>query len=131
MSNTLSHPDADLLHVVVVEPDGTATRQEWPHDQTLACLQQAVGGLFDVVRLSPDLDLWLNDEGLITGLPYNPVASLIAGSYGFTHQGYVGTVVFTGGAGTAGETLSLSPETATQLCSLARLLTEAAAAEDH
>lgn len=45
---------------------------------TLAALQRLVGGYVDVVRLDDGLDLWVNDEGLLQGLPVNVVATALA-----------------------------------------------------
>jgi hypothetical protein len=38
---------------------------------SLESLQKEVGGYIDVVRLDAEVDAFVNDEGLLVGLPYN------------------------------------------------------------
>lgn len=62
----------------------------------------------DCVGLAADLDMWLDDEGLLVEEPrINHGATAIAAMYGKTFQPYVGTVVFTGGVDDEGNTLGL------------------------
>lgn len=50
---------------------------EWHDgDPSLEDMQEAVGGLVDVLRITHDVDLWFNDEGLITGLPLGAYAAM-------------------------------------------------------
>ncbi len=51
----------------------------------------------------------------------NIVATSIARGFGFTHQPYFGTAVFTGGGDEEGETLGLSEQHVEALMNLARL----------
>lgn len=37
----------------------------------LTSMQEQVGGLIERVRIGPKLDAWVNEEGLLLGLPYN------------------------------------------------------------
>ena len=53
-------------------------------------LQDAVGGYLEAVRLPAMGLLWLNEEGVLKGLPYNHFASVIA------IQPIMGDVVVTG-----------------------------------
>lgn len=54
------------FRVITISPDGTVAECDWDiNDKSLLpALQQAVGGLVDVVALAADLDMWVNDEGL-------------------------------------------------------------------
>jgi hypothetical protein len=36
------------------------------------------GGYFDVLRLADGTDMWINDEGAINGMPFNPLATQLA-----------------------------------------------------
>ncbi|MFD0269554.1 DUF3846 domain-containing protein [Streptomyces sp. NPDC127106] len=60
----------------------------------------------DVVALTDQLDMWLDDNGLYTQ-PVNPMATLLARRFGRTYQNYHGHVLLTGGADDEGETLPL------------------------
>jgi len=42
-------------------------------DLPLEAMQKIVGGYLDVVRLPMDIDMWVNDEGLLDHLPLNIV----------------------------------------------------------
>ncbi|MFB9558683.1 DUF3846 domain-containing protein [Streptomyces roseoviridis] len=75
----------------------------------------------DVVRLTTQLDMWIDDEGLYNH-PVNPVATLLAQRYGWTYQPYHGPVLLTGGADDNGETIPLNVDkTKALLTSLADL----------
>ncbi|MFA5626108.1 MAG: DUF3846 domain-containing protein [Thiohalomonadaceae bacterium] len=63
-------------------------------------IQAVVGGLFDVAGLEGNV--FVNDEGLLVGLPYNPVASLYA------KQHLVGDAVVTGFADAEGNTTDIN-----------------------
>ncbi|MFD5427713.1 DUF3846 domain-containing protein [Streptomyces sp. NPDC127084] len=63
----------------------------------------------DVVGLTSQLDMWLDDEGLYNH-PVNKLATVLAVRFGFTYQNYHGPVLLTGGADAEGDTLPLSKE---------------------
>ena len=111
------------FRAVSITTDGVATVHDWDVTHgTLKHLQEAVGGLVDVVALARDMDMWVNDEGLVIGLPINEAATAIAHQHGTRHQFYVGTAVFTGGCNEEGDTLPLTEEQAdrlTRLCAAA------------
>lgn len=48
-------------------------------DGSLATLQKAVGGYVERVVLSETLTMWVNEEGLLQGLPINMAATILAG----------------------------------------------------
>lgn len=45
--------------------------------------------IVDVVRLTADLDMWIDDEGMYNH-EVNPGATLLARAFGLTHQPYFG-----------------------------------------
>lgn len=101
-----------VMHGLRVGVDGTITDVSWDDDGTgaLSALQQAVEGIIDLVALRPEVDMWLNDEGLHTH-PVNMVATLVAKSlHPYIQQHYYGPVVFTGGSDAEGHTMPLSQE---------------------
>lgn len=60
---------------------------------TLEELQGFVGGYIELVRMEGQIDMFLNEEGLLQELPYNPIASVLA-SQGTGHQmNIVGDVI--------------------------------------
>ena len=61
---------------------------------------------FDVVALTRQWDMWIDDEGLYNH-PVNPAATALARRFGFTHQRYHGPVLLTGGPDAEGNTLPL------------------------
>ncbi|WP_260608971.1 DUF3846 domain-containing protein [Streptomyces sp. WAC 01325] len=62
--------------------------------------------LFDVVALTRQWDMWIDDEGLYNH-PVNPAATALARRFGFTHQAYYGPALLTGGPDSEGNTLPL------------------------
>ncbi|MEU9291298.1 DUF3846 domain-containing protein [Streptomyces sp. NPDC048275] len=61
---------------------------------------------FDVVSLTRQWDMWIDDEGMYNH-PVNPAATALARRFGFTHQHYHGPVLLTGGPDAEGNTLPL------------------------
>lgn len=62
----------------------------------------------DVVALSPEIDMWVDDEAALKPqLRVNQLASYIATRFGFPFQLYIGTVVFSGGPDARGNTTPL------------------------
>lgn len=75
-------------------------------------LSGAVGGLIECVQLNPKLNLWVNEEGKLTGLPYNSVATrLWEAVFGFGTGVIVGDAILTGGTDSEGDTLGLDETT--------------------
>lgn len=73
------------------------------NDTELDQLQKAVDGYIEAVDLSPNLTMWVNEEGLLRdNLSVNPVA------YAFYSSPIMGDIVFTGGTDENGDTLPLS-----------------------
>ncbi|MBT8227590.1 MAG: DUF3846 domain-containing protein [Dactylosporangium sp.] len=90
----------DRLVYAVVAPDGqlTFTRATDPTADSLEILQNAVGGLIDLVRLEHHLDAYVNDEGLLLRLPPNPVGTAMCQllADGYVQALLVGPIVFVG-----------------------------------
>ncbi|RYD13995.1 MAG: DUF3846 domain-containing protein [Lysobacteraceae bacterium] len=65
-------------------------------ESTGAAIRAAIGcRWFDVVRLSPDLDMWIDDEGAtLADAQVNVVATAIARAYGAIWQPFCGVAVF-------------------------------------
>ncbi|GAA4757485.1 hypothetical protein GCM10023328_46710 [Modestobacter marinus] len=121
---TASGTDTTAITVVRLDIEGNAIRAQWspgPSGSLLEPLQAAVGGDVDVVRLHPEMEMWVHDEGLYR-CELNPVASAVAAGMGFSRQLYCGPVVFTGGADEDGNTLGLSEELAEVLLELVERL---------
>ena len=67
-----------------------------PHEQgrTYEMINNAVGGWIENIQLTPTLDMYVNEEGKLTGLPYNPDATAIWWSHFGMSDVIVGDVVF-------------------------------------
>lgn len=92
------------VEVVVVKTDGSVIPARWtPREgaSLLPQMQTAVGGLIDVVALTRDAAMIVNDEGIYVCDP-NPVATLVCLQLGRT-QPYFGDVVFVGGTNARGD----------------------------
>jgi len=65
----------------LIKPDGTTQERIEPTNRKvfmLAEMQKYVGGYIEFVYLPNDEIMVVNEEGLLKGLPFNDVASLIA-----------------------------------------------------
>lgn len=75
---------------------------------SLAVLQNAVGGWVQAIELNDNLTLWVNEEGKLEDLPHNPLAQHFFDlRFGPGADYIVGNAVFTGGADRNGDTLGL------------------------
>ena len=78
-----------MQHYLVIDDDGSVYKVK-PGPDSLADLQALVMGRIELVRVNPDIDAWVNEEGLIAGdFVYNFLGSHIAG------RDLVGPIVFT------------------------------------
>ncbi|WKX01984.1 DUF3846 domain-containing protein (plasmid) [Rhodococcus aetherivorans] len=114
-----------MVTAVRVDVDGTAAVIELAGTEERgvgAALRAALDcQTFDLVRIGPGLDMWIDEEGLLVGEPVvNRVATLIAKAHGFVWQRYVGAVVFTS-VDDEGETQSLREGQVEALLTTARL----------
>jgi hypothetical protein len=107
------------MKAVVIRTDNSKQVVEFTNDTSYKTLSEAVGGYIECVYLhNRNLDLWLNEEGKITGLPVNPKATgLWMEMYGLTDM-IVGDVIITGTADEEGYTTGLTDEEVTQLLEL-------------
>ncbi|WP_280297861.1 DUF3846 domain-containing protein [Nocardia neocaledoniensis] len=79
---------------LVIQPDGEIYRINLnPGADHLAQMREHLDcSLVDVVRLDESVDMWIDDEGMYNH-PVNVGATLLARSYGWTHQPYFGPVL--------------------------------------
>ncbi len=100
------------IQVLTISTQGLTHVDTWTPSGSggiLAYLQEAVDGSVDVIALTPDLDMWVNDEFLVNGMSPNPLATAIARLAGWTGHQVCGPVVLTGGVDEVGNTQSLDP----------------------
>ena len=91
---------------LVVRTDNTTERLEVAESELSKAVSTAVGGLFTHITIHKSLDFWANDNGFAEKLPINAVATRMYAELG-GRTPIVGDVVFTGGTGAGGYTLSL------------------------
>jgi hypothetical protein len=114
------------MKVAVVPADSLLPiRVEEVEKINLDFLQQQVGGYIEVIDLSwpnwdkpvnsasnpedePEVSMWLNEEGKLNGLPFNPRASYLAQDVISPFDVIVGDVVLTGGVDDEGDSTGLS-----------------------
>ena len=115
-SHPASHPARTAL-VIRANGNGCAERIAVIPNTGLACLQEAVGGLIEAVRLGNDAIMYVNEEGLLHGLPRNDVATSLYHQFypAILRQEIVGDVIIVG----------VDPETG-EVCDHPELLDEAA-----
>lgn len=81
------------INAVIVEPDGTVRKTKI--ENALGAFQAVVGGYIEGV-FGKDCTIYVNEEGLLQSLPYNPSATLFANR--FVAEGYTlfGTALIVG-----------------------------------
>jgi hypothetical protein len=91
-------------YVVEADAGGVVTSRS-----VLEALYDQIGcTTVDVVALSPEIDMWVDDEGALKPqVGINQLASYIATRFGLSFQLYVGTAVFSGGPDAEGATRPL------------------------
>ena len=72
-------------------------------------LSDAVGGMIECVHLKNGIDMWVNEEGKMIDLPYNPTATgFYWTTYGLMSDVIMGDVILTGSNVDDGETVGLN-----------------------
>lgn len=85
-----------MTYALKLTTDGTIVGINYDADKSYETISQAVGGWIECVGLTPTLDMWVNEEGKMNGLDYNPDATAIFWShFGFMSDVIVGDVLFT------------------------------------
>lgn len=95
---------------VLLGVDGSAAAIQRPaHQDTLQWLYEQIGcRTVEVVTLTPALDMWLDEEGLMTAdARVNWQATAVAGGFGALAQPLYGNAVLLGGCDEEGNTLPL------------------------
>lgn len=100
------------IRALKIHTDGVVTTIDLAHAEDRGSLDDLYRHIecrsVDVVRLAPNANMWLDDEGAYNA-PINEVATALARMYGMNYQPYYyGTAIITGGADEVGETLGLS-----------------------
>src|SRR5215475_4686667 len=94
---------------LVLDPNGGIREIDLSEGDSLPAMYAAIGcHTVDVVRLTTQLDMWIDDDGLYTQPP-NRVAAALARSYGRTSQAYHGPAVVAGVNG-QGDTINLTED---------------------
>ena len=64
---------------VIITTDGDKSIVEFEKGNSYNLLSDTVGGLIQCVQLTDKwgVDMWLNDEGKLIGLPQNPIATAL------------------------------------------------------
>ncbi|MGH3673142.1 MAG: DUF3846 domain-containing protein [Pseudonocardiaceae bacterium] len=123
----------EIITGLRITPDGCVQKIEIPTNAILDGLYAAIGcNAVDVVRLTDQLDMWIDDEGLCNA-EVNPLATTLAHHFQSDiparyRQPYFGTAVFLGIDHDTGDTRSLlgtAELTAAQLAQLQSALQHA------
>ena len=113
------------MNAVCIDTDGTTCITDLGREPLIGMYKAIDCTTVDVVRLAPDLHMWVDDEGMLKdGVEVNLVATVIADVFGRGGQPYYGGVVFTGGADEEGETQPISAERAAMLAKWAARILE-------
>lgn len=111
----------DTIEALEIHPEGLIREITIDRRESLRILQDTVGGYIEAVygwtedpeETAADVTFFINDEGKLTGLPQNRVATALWWAYDerMVDADYLsGVVVVTGGADKNGDTLSVPQE---------------------
>lgn len=107
-----------MTSAVIITTDDILEIVDMPEeDKVLELLQTTVGGLIEAVTLEPGIVMWVNEEGLIRGLPVNRLASLMHSNGREAITVITGDVIITG-MDQKGETRGLPIEEAGKLAAM-------------
>ncbi|WP_406715168.1 DUF3846 domain-containing protein [Streptomyces althioticus] len=106
---------------LVLHPDASFQVIEWPRTgNTLSILYREIDCTsITVVDLSPEVSMWLDDEGILKNSPVNFPALQLYALTAPVHQTYHGTAVFTGCPDARGDTKGLTLDNCHALLKLA------------
>jgi hypothetical protein len=99
-----------MRKAIMLDTAGNLSQIDLDAGSGLKILQSAVGGWVQAVDFTADLTIWVNEEGKINGLPFNPKATKIWTHFLGNTDFIVGNAVFTGGTDENGETLAISAD---------------------
>lgn len=101
-----------MASAILIRTDGTVDNVELSSEGgALNTMYESIGcRSVDVVRLTGQIDMWVDDEGMYTQ-SLNPLATLLARRYGRVHQGYFGPALIAGFTAD-GETVNLTDDQA-------------------
>jgi len=89
---------------------GVVTELDLSED-SLATLQNGVGGWVQAIDLTTSMTMWCNEEGKLNGLPHNPFAQKLWDvAFGADTDYIVGDVVFTGTPDEEGYTTGITAQ---------------------
>lgn len=113
----IAKPDTHLQTVDL--PYGTDPNQ--PSPITFGNeLRGIVGGWLEAIQLTPKLTMYINEQGKLQGLPFNPHATRIAHYYCLPIDDFiVGTAVIIGGPDEHGNDTPLAPDLHMELMEIA------------
>ena len=94
--------------IVITSYDDVVVREVGQIDYEL--LSTALDGMVEVVSVSDDIDIWVNEEGKIRQMPNNTYATLLWNRVFNTPDIIAGTMIITGGLDEMGETIGLSDD---------------------
>ncbi|MGA5208047.1 DUF3846 domain-containing protein [Streptomyces variegatus] len=106
---------------LVLRPDASFNIIEWHSTgDTLSTLYREIDCTsIAVVDLSPEVSMWLDDEGMLKNSPANIPALTLYAISAPVHQSYHGTAVFTGGPDARGDNKGLTLDRCHALLKLA------------
>jgi hypothetical protein len=93
---------------LIIKTTGETEVVSFTNETEYDTIKKAVGGYIEIVRLSPTIIMWVNEEGKLDRLPYNHKATALWNYYIGSTDVMVGSVVITGGTDDEGYCLSLS-----------------------
>ncbi len=112
-----------MIKAILLKTDGSKIIKEYDN-LTLEDIQGAVGGLYECVQLpKQNVDMLCNEEGKMTGLEQNPIATAFYHSNHGPYDVIVGDVLLINGLNLDGEYISLTDKQIEELMAFEQRIT--------
>jgi hypothetical protein len=95
------------MKAIIANTSGEISEVEYERADEYKVLSGTVGGYIESVRVTPNLTMWVNENGIGEELPLNYFGSLAYFVAFESKTPIVGNVIFTGGTDDDGETLDI------------------------
>lgn len=114
-----------MKKVVIIPTNGEPYVQEIAGEYVdYDTLTNGVKGWIECVRLESNLEMWVNEEGKLIQMDYNPLATLLWEKYYGQTDMIMGPVVLTAGVDEEGETLAFDDNDVDSLTAMLSGLTK-------
>lgn len=98
------------MKAIIAKTSGEVVEVEYERADEYKLLSDTVGGYIESVGITPNLTMWVNENGMAEELPLNYLGSLAYFVAFNSATPILGDIIFTGGFDDEGETIELDEQ---------------------